>query len=42
MLDFIAIPMGAVLKFIYDNIAFQNYGIAIILFTVGMRLCCFL
>ena len=37
MLDFIAIPMGAVLKFIYDNIAFQNYGIAIILFTVGMK-----
>jgi len=37
MLDFIAIPMGAVLKFIYDNIAFQNYGITIILFTVGMK-----
>jgi len=37
MLDFIAIPMGAVLKFIYDNIAFQNYGVAIILFTVGIK-----
>jgi len=29
--------MGIVLKFIYDNIAFQNYGIAIILFTVGIK-----
>lgn len=37
MLDFIAIPMGAILKYIYDNIAFQNYGIAIILFTVGIK-----
>jgi len=37
MLDFIAIPMGAVLKFIYDNIALQNYGIAIIIFTVGIK-----
>lgn len=37
MFDFIATPMGAILKFIYDNIAFQNYGIAIILFTVGIK-----
>lgn len=37
MFDVIAIPMGAILKFIYDNIAFQNYGIAIILFTVGIK-----
>ncbi len=37
MFDFIAIPMGAILKFIYDNIAFQNYGVAIILFTVGIK-----
>jgi YidC/Oxa1 family membrane protein insertase len=37
MLDFIAIPLGATLKFIYDNIAFQNYGIAIILFTAGIK-----
>lgn len=37
MLDFIAFPMGAVLKLIYDNIAFQNYGIAIILFTAGIK-----
>ena len=37
MFDFIAIPMGTILKFIYDNIAFQNYGIAIILFTVGIK-----
>ncbi|MBS7527116.1 YidC/Oxa1 family membrane protein insertase [Fusibacter paucivorans] len=37
MLDFISIPMGFILKFIYDNIAFQNYGIAIVLFTVGVK-----
>jgi YidC/Oxa1 family membrane protein insertase len=37
MFDFIAAPMGAILKFIYDNIAFQNYGIAIILFTIGIK-----
>ncbi len=37
MFDIIAVPMGAVLKFIYDHIALQNYGIAIILFTVGIK-----
>jgi YidC/Oxa1 family membrane protein insertase len=37
MLDFIAMPMGSILKFIYDNLAFQNYGIAIVLFTVGIK-----
>lgn len=37
MLDFIAIPMGAILKFTYDNLAFQNYGVAIIFFTVGIK-----
>jgi YidC/Oxa1 family membrane protein insertase len=37
MLDFIAIPMGSVMKFIYDTLAFQNYGIAIILFTVTVK-----
>jgi YidC/Oxa1 family membrane protein insertase len=37
MLDFISMPMGFVLKFIYDNLAFQNYGIAIVIFTVGVK-----
>ncbi|MDK2967658.1 YidC/Oxa1 family membrane protein insertase [Lacrimispora sp.] len=37
MLDFISMPMGFILKFIYDNLAFQNYGIAIVLFTVGVK-----
>ena len=37
MLDFISVPMGSILKFIYDNLAFQNYGIAIIFFTVGVK-----
>ncbi|MBA1334251.1 MAG: Inner membrane protein translocase and chaperone YidC, short form OxaI-like [Firmicutes bacterium] len=37
MFDIIAIPMGYILKYIYDTIAFQNYGIAIILFTVAVK-----
>lgn len=37
MLDFIAIPMGHILKFIYDNFAFGNYGAAIILFTIIIK-----
>jgi YidC/Oxa1 family membrane protein insertase len=37
MLDFIAMPMGFILKLIYDNIAFQNYGIAIVFFTIGVK-----
>jgi YidC/Oxa1 family membrane protein insertase len=37
MFDFIAIPMGYTLKFIYDTLAFQNYGIAIILFTIIVK-----
>lgn len=38
MLDFIAYPIGYILKFIYDNLAFQNYGIAIILLTLVIKL----
>ena len=37
MLDFIAVPMGYILKSIYDTVAFQNYGMAIILFTVAVK-----
>lgn len=37
MLDPIAKVLGVFLKFIYDN-AFQNYGLAIIIFTVLVRL----
>ncbi|MGI6668247.1 MAG: YidC/Oxa1 family membrane protein insertase [Acetivibrionales bacterium] len=36
-LDFIAYPLGKFLLFIY-NIAFQNYGLAIIIFTIIVRL----
>lgn len=35
--DFIAYPLGKFLLFIY-NIAFQNYGLAIIIFTIIVRL----
>lgn len=37
-LDFIALPLGKLLKFIYDTIAFNNYGVSIILFTVLVKL----
>ena len=37
MFDFIAYPIGAVLKWIYDTLAFQNYGMAIIILTVTIR-----
>ncbi len=38
MLDYICRPLGAFLKFIYDNIAFGNYGLAIIVFTIIVRI----
>ena len=37
MLDYIARPLGMFLKFIYDTIAFHNYGLAIIVFTIIVR-----
>ena len=36
-LKFVTIPLGAILEWIYENIAFQNYGLAIIFFTLVMR-----
>lgn len=38
MLDYIARPLGIFLKFIYDTIAFHNYGLSIIVFTLIVRL----
>lgn len=38
MLDPIAKPFGRFLYFIYDTIAFENYGLAIIIFTLIIRL----
>ena len=38
MFDFIARPFGVVIKFIYDNLAFQNYGLAIIVFTLFVKI----
>ncbi len=37
-LDFIAYPLGKFLLFIYNTIAFHNYGLAIIFFTLLVRL----
>lgn len=38
MFDFIAGPLGKVLYFIYDVLAFRNYGIAIIFFTLVIKI----
>jgi YidC/Oxa1 family membrane protein insertase len=37
-LDFIAYPLGQFLYFIYNSMAFHNYGFAIIIFTVIIKL----
>jgi YidC/Oxa1 family membrane protein insertase len=37
-LDFIAYPLGQFLYFIYNTMAFHNYGFAIIIFTVIIKL----
>lgn len=37
-LDFIARPLGQFLLFIYNTIAFHNYGLAIIVFTILVKL----
>lgn len=36
--DFLAKPLGILLNVIYQNIAFRNYGLAIILFTIATKL----
>jgi len=36
--DFIAYPLGQFLYFIYNTLAFHNYGLAIIIFTAVMKL----
>ena len=38
MFDFLARPLGQFLYFIYNNIAFHNYGLAIIIFTIIVRM----
>ncbi len=40
-MDFIAEPFGVMMKFLYENLAFGNYGIAIILFTLLTRIILF-
>jgi len=37
-LDFIAYPLGKLLVFIYNTLAFNNYGLAIIIFTILIKL----
>lgn len=38
MFDFIARPFGVVMEFIYTNLAFHNYGLAIIIFTLFVKI----
>lgn len=40
-MDFIAEPFGVMMKFLYEYLAFGNYGIAIILFTLLTRIILF-
>ncbi len=37
-MNFIAKPFGVLMEFIYNTIAFENYGIAIIIFSIFVRL----
>lgn len=37
-LDFIAVPLGQFLFFIYNTVSFKNYGVAIIIFTIIIKL----
>ena len=37
-LDFIAKPLGQFLYFIYNTVSFKNYGLAIIIFTIVIKL----
>jgi len=37
-MDIIAYPLGKFMKFIYDTVAFNNYGLAIIFFTIVVKL----
>lgn len=41
MLDFIAEPFGVLMEYIYKFLAFENYGLAIIIFTIVARLILF-
>ena len=38
MFEFIAKPFGVIMEFIYNNLAFQNYGLAIIVFTLFVKI----
>lgn len=38
ILDYIAYPLGQFLYFVYNTLAFHNYGFAIIIFTVVVKL----
>lgn len=40
-MDFLARPLGVFLYWIYDTVAFQNYGLAIIIFTLLVRIALF-
>ena len=37
-LDFITVPLGQFLYFVYNTIAFKNYGVAVIIFTIVIKL----
>ena len=39
--DFLAVPLGAIMRFIYYYLSFENYGLAIIVFTIFTRIILF-
>ena len=41
-MDFIARPFGVLMEFIYNNLAFHNYGLAIIVFTLFVKILLFI
>ena len=40
-MDFIAKPFGVLMNFIYNYLAFDNYGLALVLFTFITKLLLF-
>ncbi len=41
MMNFIAEPFGVIMSFLFEHLAFGNYGVAIILFTLFVRILLF-
>ena len=38
LFDFITVPLGQFLYFVYNTVAFKNYGVSVIIFTIIIKL----